>query len=511
MKKAISLLLALLLSAGTLTTLAGCSESEVNSDPGETAAPVSSDGEAAPVEEEEEVFVDPFLGTDFGGREFRIYTSVDTNDASNADQFIRGSGELNGEAVNDAVFERNSYVQELLNIALSYTEANYDYSVVEANVKKSIMAGTDEWDVMANDIRTFANLSRDGCIRNVYNSSILDLSQSYWYAEAMKDCQFIEGGMYLLIGDYFTDALASSHALYVNETLLNNYYGDTEYINRMVFDGNWTFDAMTEIVNNCYLDSDGSGSMQEGDQYGFTCLGMWGSMIPFLIGTGIQFVERTDSGIQFCFNNERSITILDKLNKLFYADGTLTSYAEGTVVGLRTIFANGQTLIMGYNRLGNLADLRDIEFGVGIVPYPKLDETQANYVSSMHDISEIGAIPATLPTDSVDFCHTCLEVFCRETGRTVIPEYYENGLKIKYVNGQDDAKMIDLIHDSICSPFAVAYDSALSNFMLSTCFSAPLQANNSDFASAYKKSEKAANKILEKATNAFAEVLLSGN
>ena len=93
----------------------------------------------------------------------------------------------------------------------------------------------------------------------------------------------------------------------------------------------------------------------------------------------------------------------------------------------------------------------------------------------------------------------------------VIPEWYENGLKVKYANGQDDARMIDLIHDAITSPFALAYDQALSNFMMSTSFSTPLSNDNPDFASNYKKSEKVGNKALEKTYTKFAQNLENGN
>ncbi len=456
-------------------------------------------------------FVDPFAGTDFDGREFRVYTSVDTTDATNSDVFIRGTGETNGEIVNDAVFDRNAYVCELLNINLKFVEANYDYSTVESQLKNQIMAGADEYDVIANDLRTLANLSQGNYIRNVYNSEILDFDQTYWYGDAMRDLQFVEGGMYVLIGDYFTDALASCHALFVNESILEDSFGSTEYINEMVFGGTWTIDNMTAICESVILDLDGDGAMTEGDLFGFTCIGTWGSAIPVLIGTDIQFIERNEGQISFCFNNERSVEILEKMNKLFWSQGTLNSISDYTSAGLRQVFSNGKTLIMGYNRLGDLANLRDIDFSVGIIPYPKLNEEQENYVSSMHDITEVGAIPGTLPESSVEFCHTCLEVFARETSKQVIPEYYENALKIKYVDGQDDAKMIDLIHDTISSPFAVAYDSMLGSFMLGSCFCTPLASQQTDFASAYKRSEKAANKLLEKAYESFANCLMSGN
>ena len=229
------------------------------------------------------------------------------------------------------------------------------------------------------------------------------------------------------------------------------------------------------------------------------------------IGTDIKFIERTDEGPQFCFNNERSVKILEKLNELFYADGALTTLADYSDAGLRIVFGAGQSLIIGYNRIGDLTKMRDIEFTIGILPYPKLDEDQENYVSSLHDTSEVGAIPMTLPPSSMDFCTTCLEVLCRETGKMVIPKYYEEGLKVKYSNGQDDARLIDLIHDSISSPFPVAFNGTLGGFLLGTCFSTPLGSHSTDFASAYAKSTKVAMKTLDKTANAFLENLENGN
>ena len=139
MKKTLSLLLALLMTVGSLSVLAGCSDSTDNSDAGDSSAAqgqsVSADAQNEDAEQETE-FVDPFAGTDFGGRDFRVYTSVDDTDATNGNAFIQGSGELNGEAVNDAVYERNAKVSELLNINPTFIEASLSYSNHEATIKK---------------------------------------------------------------------------------------------------------------------------------------------------------------------------------------------------------------------------------------------------------------------------------------------------------------------------------------------------------------------------------------
>ena len=511
MKKILSLLLSALIAVGSAAAMTGCSDKGPDQDDIETPTIAAGEVDEAVSEDVETEEIDPFAEYDFGGQAFRVSSSIESG-ATNADAFIRGSGELNGEMVNDAVFNRNQKISELLNIKFEFTECTLYLGGVETFVKSMVTAGDDVFDVVVNDICALANLSRDGYVHNISNAPVIDFSQNYWYTEAMKDCQFIEGGMYLLIGDYFTDALQSCHCLYQNKDILNNFYGSPEYISSMVFDGKWTYDSMIGVIGDTKMDTNGDGQMKQGeDSFGFTCWGKWGSMIPFLIGTNIQFIERTEEGPKFCFNNERSVKILEKLNELFYADGALSDLADASVMTLQTLFSNGMTTLLGYNRLGDLANFREVEFAMSALPYPKLDETQAEYVTSLHDTSEIGVIPMTLPLEQMDYVCTVLEVCGRETNRTVIPEWYENGLKIKYADGQDDAMMVDLIHDTITDPFAVAYDSTLSNFMMQNSFSAPLTNHNADFASVYKKLEKMGNKALESTYEKFAENLENGN
>ncbi len=503
MKKRIALLL---VAAQLVLALAACSEKDDGKEStptGGESTPAANETETEPQTETEEP--DPFADVNYDGRALRVYTSIDTNDATNGDRFIRGTGEITGEAVNDAVYNRNQKVSNLLGITLEYVEANYYYDAVVPNLKTEIQGGSNDWDVIANDLRAIANLSSGGFIKNIYSTDILSLDKSYWYGEAMDDLQFIEGGKFCIVGDYFTDALASAHTLYVNEKKMNDLYGDSNYVNKMVFDGTWTIDEWTKIVDSAYDDLNGNGETDSEDFFGYTSIGYWGPGIPVLMGLDIKFVDKTADGVTFAFNNEKSISVLEKLNNLFYSTGT--NAGLGDVAGMRTNFANGSTLFMGYNRLGDMEYLRDIEFEVGVVPYPKYDTDQANYNTSLHDTTEIGAIPSFITGDDLNFVLTCLEVLGRETSKTVIPEFYENGLKVKYADGQDDAKMIDIIHDSICSPFAIAYDSTLGNFLLRNCMLDRVAEHSTDFASAYKRYEKGGSKLLERTYESFKGVI----
>ena len=109
----ISLLLAAVLLALPMT---GCSESKTNADE-ETAAsvvtPAASD-ETVPVEEEEPAEILPDIPElDFNGEDFTFLTNGASDDCgSDWITYDVTAEELNGEVINDAVYERNEGLVE---------------------------------------------------------------------------------------------------------------------------------------------------------------------------------------------------------------------------------------------------------------------------------------------------------------------------------------------------------------------------------------------------------------
>ena len=490
MKKSLSLILAsVILACAALTS---CSEKAADETTADTTPTTANAETAADTETETETEEsDRFADVNYGGKTFTVYTSVDTNDATNGDAFIRGTGEYTGEAINDAVYDRNNKVMDLLGINLEFVEANYDMNAATNQIKIQIQAGDTVWQVAANDIRSLASLSSGGFIANIYNNDILDMEKNYWYADSMRDLMFLDGGMYLLVGDYFTDALSSCHTLYANEEIINNVYGDENYVNKMVFDGTWTIDKMTQMVGENYTDTDGDGKKSGGDTYGYACVGMWGSAIPMLISQDIHFVDKTADSVEYAFNNEHSIAVLDKLQALYYSDGTNTT-ACGDITTLRTFFINKQCLFMGYNRLGDLTRFREVEFPIGVLPYPKYEESQENYVSLISEYAAFCGIPVT--NGDTERTGVILENLCAESYNGVREAYNKATLNFKYIRDEDSAEMLNLVFDT--GVFNLA--DALGITTIGDLLKSNASNGNPDIASSYAKVLKPSTKLLDK-------------
>ena len=87
------------------------------------------------------------------------------------------------------------------------------------------------------------------------------MDSSYWYASAMDELEIVPGARYMMLGDYFTDCLASAHVLYYNKTVIEDVTGDANKVQELVMNGSWTVDEMTALVKETAIDLDGDGAM----------------------------------------------------------------------------------------------------------------------------------------------------------------------------------------------------------------------------------------------------------
>ena len=498
------ILCALLSLSLCVGNLASCSQNDSK----ESDTESSTTAESLETETEE---MDPFADFDYNGQSFRIYTS--TNDASDSlkssNFLIEGPEELTGEAASDAVYERNAYVEDLLNIDLAFKQCDLQYDQVQNDVRTYIMAGADEYELIINDLYGLAGLTIEGMFHSADNGEYFDFSQPYWYGDFMKDIAFRAGDTFMMASDFMIDTLRTAHCLVYNKDLYTNLYGDGDALYDTVLAGDWTLDKMIELVNGAYIDTNGNGQKDIGDTLGFGVHQDWGPFIPFSVSLGVEYLGRDAEGYPtLTMNNERTVLMCDKMYTLWNGQGigALSLFNSDEQLVMEQ-FAAGNILFLGYQRLGSLESdyLRTSEHEIGVIPYPKLDENQKNYITSAHDTSEIGLLPKTMPMERMSFASAVLEVLSRESGKSVLPVYYENSLKIKYTRDTESAQMIDIIHDGLGNSFVLAWHQPLNTFLQSLIHAAAM--NQNTFASKYSSMES----TLETKLNTLIETYKSNN
>lgn len=452
---------------------------------------------------------DPFEGVDFAGKAYRILTSIDSMNATNANELIEGSGALNGELVNDAVWGRNNYVEEFLNVDLVFTQQKSDYGTCTGDIRKIVLSGEDAYDLLINDVRSFIELTLEGLFINIYADENMDFSKSYWYYDYMDELCLIDGYMTILAGDYFMDTIGSAHCLLLNTRLLENLYGDPMLFYDLALQNKWTVENAQTYVNGAYADLNGNDKADLDDQYGLGIPNTWGYFSPMVISAGAEIFSRNSEGYyELTVNNPRTLKLIEKLGAFSFGEGVNFKYVCDSAASskLNSSFSNGLVLLASGQRLCNLANYRDLDF-VGAITYPKLDEEQPTYITSTHDTTEVGVVPATV--NDVNFVTTVLEVLNRETTDRVTYVYYEEALKIKYSSDEVMASMIDMMHDNIKGAFIMGYDTAFKYNPVAFLMTDLIMKNSTDFASVYAKYEEAMLNDLDRMVGLTEELLNS--
>ena len=348
--------------------------------------------------------------------------------------------EQTGDVVDDAVFKRNQTISERFNVNLEYIQApglwasKADY---QALITNSVMAGDNSYDIITGQSNIVLPLAVQGIYHDVANAEYIDFDKPYWKS-GYHDNAMINGHLYSLMGDYALSTLTASNVMFFNTALFEDYKVETPY--ELVKSGKWTLDAFTKMAIEFSQDLDGDGTIGENDLIGLYT--NTNGINPIQYSTGCSLTSMGADGNQVIdFPSEKEIDVFDKVfdfcnNEAVHVDSNLqiNQIAEA-FINKKTAFVSGMLSIVDY--------LRDMKSDFGIVPFPKYDEDQENYITSVLRTVTVASIPTTV--EDPGKCTFILEAMASDGYNYITPAYYEIALKGKYVRDEDTAEMLDII------------------------------------------------------------------
>lgn len=504
MKKLIAALLALVVLASAFVS---CSQEQASSN--ETTA---ATGDTAPLGGEGAETESPSGETDrskakdnlpsnldFDGLKVRIIHRDDGLELSS--EF---SAEETGEIVSEAIYRRNLSVEERLNVEIEtipITSTIHSGSHVSDVVRKSVLAGTDDYDIMGNHMSQSTQLILESMFLNLAKLDYLDFDQPWWSVDFTRQIT-INGKRYMMAGDAGLSMVQSMYLIYYNKNLFDNFFGEDLY--DKVWSGGWTLDALMSYGRDIYTDVNGDSTPDVGDIYGYATTKI--RMIDaLLVGSDIKLTERGSDGIPqiVVADNERTYSFVEKVNSLLSLDNItwhVQNSADGEIEMLNK-FAEGTVLFIPFTPMG-AAQLRDMSDDFGVIPMPKLNEEQEEYSTSVHNGFSALMIPATCKEP--DKIAAVLEALCAESYRTVTPAYYEQALKIKYSRDDETSRMLDMIRESIKFDFGYINNTSLNTIM--TTFRSLVTADTGAVASTLASVVDAAKIRLESLLEAYEEL-----
>ena len=482
-----SLILAMLLLAS------GCSSGTETRTPGtdapETAPAVQEETQPAEtVPEETEPEYEPLPQESMDGFEFRFFNYDDSYLTWSIN--ILTADDITGEPLNDEVFERNNRVMSQYNCVIS-EKLDRDPTMSLGNLVKSGDAGAEV--VMLYDVRLVDNYL-GGNLQTWEVLPYVDFEAPYWSWDATQT--FSAGGkVYAATGDFSLGQNTRSFILLFNKDMYANL-GLTENLYELASAGKWTMDKMLAASDAAVADLDGNGEMNLDDRYGAAgALKLYfGSLVT---GAGVKYIDLDETGSPYFAipGNEYAITVMTDIMNKHSGNNRFKQVVAGVHNGSnesKAMFINNQLLFQG-TAMKSVANFRDMESDIGILPFPKYSEEQERYYA-LTSGGAIAGLPITLKPENYKNVGIILEALCRDSHDSLIPLYKETLLKSKYARDEGSAAMLDIIFQS------AVYDIGISVLPDNTyiAYMEIFESGTDTFASKTKSSQKMVKKLLEK-------------
>jgi hypothetical protein len=123
------------------------------------------------------------------------------------------------------------------------------------------------------------------------------------------------------------------------------------------------------------------------------------------------------------------------------------------------MFTNNQTLFIS-GTLDQSAPLRGMDTPFGILPFPKYDSFQEDYLAHSYDGHSIFCIPASLVDTNMS--GAIMDAMGVESKQHVVPQYYEVVLKSRTSRDEESAAMLDIIRENLYFDFGFVFNNKLN-------------------------------------------------
>ena len=430
-------LTALILTA-MLCSAAACGEKTPS---GDDTKPSGASGDATDTSAEETANpLDDDLGEyNFNGETFTIDTR-----AMNSNSWLTSVIDVQEDSADillSSIYKRNRKIEQRFNCVIKESNADGDRKVV---ARKQIQSGDAEFDVFLLTDRNALVFAQEGLVTPIDTIKEINLEKPYWSPKLNKSLS-IDNRLYFAYGDFELIPYDYTHMLLFNKKIVDDLNLDSPY--ELVNSGNWTIDAMSEMMKAATRDLDGNTNMDENDCWGY--LNQSKHVLPgFWIGAGVESISKNSDDIpEFKLDSDQRFSdVIEKIFKITQDDSTWFKNNENSNADAKTreMFANNQGLFLD-STFYHITLLRDMDTDFGVLPYPKWDSSQDSYYSRVEG-GDFPMIPIT--NNRLEMTGVLLEALASESAKSVIPEYYEKVLKGKGTRDSESEDMLDIIYNN---------------------------------------------------------------
>ncbi|MBO4769454.1 MAG: hypothetical protein J5563_01580 [Clostridia bacterium] len=359
--------------------------------------------------------------------------------------------------ISNAIYRRNGMVEERFNVKIE----NYATETLRDDIFEMTSTGDTDYCAIYGVYNTMAGLAAEGMLGNLRELPCIDFGSSHWNQSAEENLTIGEV-QYFAINDIAYTTLMSTHCMFFNKKLAEDFSLKTGNPYDYVFDGNWTIDKLLETSRGVAKDLNGDGRYNEEDQYGFALSIGSSTMFGVSLGESVYPVKIRNGEI-IETDEEKWAGIIDKIYNLCYNNDGSTFVGEHLSSTATSMFLNGKALYY----VGALCEVpnyfRGMEDDFGILPMPKYEEKQ-DYRTPLSGGSAIFGTPMLhikYKNHFIGFISEALAIASTEKIRSAV---YDTVFENQLTRDEESKKTLNIIEDSMYVDFVFLHAGGIEGY-----------------------------------------------
>ena len=401
----------------------------------------------------------PLPVADYSGKTFTV---LSRDDESYREEWIADGSTT--DTIGRAVFARNSAVEDRYNVYLDFESGLVELGDVNAanfisRLDKMFLSGENTYQLAAGYSYVLAVESTRGNYLNWYTMPNIDLSQEWWDGEFLDYASY-KGCSYIASGPLSLTAMKGSACIFFDLDAVDaKLPGGSAQIFEDIRDGKWTIDKLMTYAELCASNVEGDESARV---YGFAS-NRNTSIDAFVYAFDMGFTAYDSEGTPKIRPINASNPIVSAYDKMktytaadyyWYVDTDDAEFGDGNVDWLlrhKTVFT--AATLQYAAKLRKSADLN-----YGILPYPKWNEDQNQYLTFKAHSHTDFAIPRTVRDAGEDqFVGTIIEALAYYSNLYVKDALYNVVLKYRDARDADSSYCVTLVLNGGRYDFANIY------------------------------------------------------
>ena len=356
------------------------------------------------------------------------------------DRFVRT--ELNGDPVNDAIYNRDLALQDTLGVKLNAIDMSaYTHNQAEYIID-SVLAGDHAFDAAAiHSTSACAALIVADAVLSFDHLEYCDLSKPWWIQGFSENCSMFDENYFGISSACWAYYQGAGSLLFNKDLAKERELPD---IYELVRKGEWTVDKLIELTKNFSEDLNNDGIFNEEDRLAIACSDF--AKMNFWYGAFRQStVSRGENDEpEYHVNSSRMVNVVEKLNTLFHAGRRGSVYKANVEDPVYDeMFVEGRLLFYVASP-STAASFREYDINFGIIPLPKLDKNQERYGSWV----DPWHLTLCVPSDNTDHERTSviLEAMAYHSYKLIYPAIVEQKI---FGSGTRDIESLEMLEDYI--------------------------------------------------------------